>query len=154
MNQKVKLLPRFGAALIDGVIAWFPLMIPVIGGLVGSAYILLKDGIMYQITGKEDWKNKSIGKKLLKLEVIRLDGKNVDLVTSLKRNIPLTIGSLIAVIPVLGWFVGPVVAFVLAVIELIMYLADKDGRRLGDRWGNTQVIGEPEADFKQSNTTI
>jgi len=116
MNQKVKFMPRFLAAVIDGVIAWVPSLIPVLGAIISSSYLLLKDGIMYQVTGDEDWKNKSIGKKLLNLEVVRLDGEDVDLMTSVKRNIPLTIGSFIAIIPILGWLIGPVVAFTLAVL--------------------------------------
>ncbi len=154
MNQKVNFMPRFLAAVLDGVIALFPSLIPVLGAIISSAYLLLKDGIMYRVTGDEDWKNKSIGKKLLNLEVVRLDGEDVDLMTSVKRNIPLTIGSFIAIIPILGWIIGPVVALILAVLELIIYLTDKNGRRLGDRWGKTQVIGVQSVDFEQDNTTI
>ncbi len=152
MNEKVDFMPRFLAALIDGVIAWVPVVIPVVGAIVSAAYLLLKDGIMYQITKDNQWKNKSIGKKLMKLEVERLDGGDVDLMTSAKRNIPLSIGSFIAIIPILGWLVGPFIALVAAVIELILVITDKDGCRLGDRLANTRVIAVKEADLSKEVT--
>ncbi len=149
MNKKADFLPRFLAALIDGVIAWIPVVIPVIGAIVSAAYLLCKDGIMYQITKDDNWKNKSIGKKVLNLEVSCLDGGDVDLMISAKRNIPLTIGSFIAIIPLLGWIVGPALAVIAAMIELVMVITDKDGRRLGDRWANTMVISVVAANSNQ-----
>ncbi|MFW5787900.1 MAG: RDD family protein [Halanaerobiales bacterium] len=144
--EKVDFLPRFLAALIDGAIAWVPVFIPIIGGIISVLYLLCKDGVMYQITRDDNWKNTSIGKKALKLEVVHLEGEDVDLKISAKRNIPLTIGSFIAIIPVLGWLIGPIVAVIAAMVELIMYVTDKDGRRLGDRWANTMVVAVPEVE--------
>lgn len=137
---KVGFIPRFIAALIDGIIGWIVVFIPFIGGILGFLYLLLKDGIMYEVTKNEEWRNKSIGKKVMNLEVMRLDGGRVDLAVSARRNIPLTIGSIIAIIPLLGWVIGPIVSLIFAVIELFMFLTDEHGRRLGDRWANTQVI--------------
>ncbi|MFW6035616.1 MAG: RDD family protein [Halothermotrichaceae bacterium] len=138
--SKTDLMPRCAAALIDGVIAWIPSLIPFIGFLLGGIYILCKDSIMYQITKDENWQNKSIGKKVLNLEVANLDGGNIDLKLSAKRNIPLAIGTLIAVIPIIGWAIGAIIGFILGVIELILVLTDDNGRRLGDKFANTQVI--------------
>ena len=143
MNNKVDFLPRFLAALIDGVIAWIPFFIPVIGPLFGALYLLFKDSIMYKITNKEEWKNKSIGKKILNLVVIKLDGEYTDMESSARRNIPLTIGSFISIIPLIGWFIGPIVAFIFGLVELILILTDDNGRRLGDRWAQTQVLKVP-----------
>lgn len=155
MYKKVEFMPRFLAALIDGLIAWVPVFIPVVGGILGALYLLVKDGLMYEITKKEEWKNKSIGKKILNLKVLIINEEGeegeeekkkeekddrVDLVISAKRNIPLAIGSFIAIIPLLGWIIGPIVSAVMVIIELTLYFSDEKGRRYGDRMAGTQVI--------------
>ena len=151
MNYKVDFVPRFLAALIDGVIAWVPFVIPILGPLFGALYLLFKDSLMYKITKKDEWKNKSIGKKILNLTVIGVDQEYIGMETSAKRNIPLTIGSFISIIPLIGWLIGPIVAFILGGIELILILTDENGRRLGDRWAKTQVLKIPE---DEKNITI
>lgn len=149
MNQKAEAFPRILAFLIDVIIAWVPVFIPVFGALFGSLYLLFKDGLMFKVTQKEEWKNRSIGKKLLNLEVVSLDGEIVDLAISAKRNLPLTIGNFIAIVPLVGWVIGPTVALVLAIVELIMFLSNEDGRRLGDLWANTQVVKGEEMGLEE-----
>lgn len=149
MNEKAEAFPRILAFLIDVIIAWVPVFIPVFGALVGSLYLLFKDAIMFRVTHKEEWKNKSIGKKLLNLEVVNLDGEVIDLAISAKRNLPLTIGNFIAIVPFVGWVIGPTAALVLAIVELIMFLSNEDGRRLGDLWANTQVIKAEEMGLEE-----
>lgn len=153
MNQKADVFPRILAFMIDGLIAWLPFFIPVIGGVFGSLYLLFKDGIMYQITKEEEWKNRSIGKKILNLEIESLDGEVIDLVISAKRNLPLTIGNFIAIVPVIGWVIGPTLALILAVVELIVFLTNDDHRRLGDLWANTKVIKAESVDLEEKIIT-
>lgn len=140
VHKKADLFQRFIAALIDGGVSWVFIIVPVIGGILSVLYLLFKDGIMYRLTKEEDWKNRSIGKKLMNLETRRLDGGVVDLTVSARRNTPLAIGNLIAIIPILGWIIGPLVSFVFALIEIFFILIDRQGRRLGDRWAHTQVV--------------
>ncbi len=140
MGEKAETSKRVLAALIDALIGWVVVFIPVIGALIGALYLLFKDAAPYQVMKQDEWKNKSVGKKLMGIEVETTDGSVVDLATSAKRNIPLTIGTFIAIIPVLGWIIGPLVALVLGIIELILVLTDKDGRRIGDRFGETRVV--------------
>src|SRR6056297_1970124 len=153
MNQKAEVFTRILAFMIDVRIAWIPFFIPFIGAVFGSLYLLFRDGIMYKITKNDDWKNKSIGKKILNIEIKSLEGKDIDLTTSAKRNLPLTIGNFIAIIPVIGWVIGPTLALILAVIELIIFLTDEDGRRLGDKWANTQVIKLKSTDLEEKIIT-
>jgi uncharacterized RDD family membrane protein YckC len=153
MNQKADVFPRILAFMVDGLIAWLPFFIPVIGGVFGSLYLLFKDGIMYQITKEEEWKNRSIGKKILNLEIETLDGEVIDLVVSAKRNLPLTIGNFIAIVPVIGWIIGPTVALILAVVELIVFLTNDDHRRLGDLWANTKVVKAESVDLQEKIIT-
>lgn len=141
---KAGLFPRFVAALIDALVGWVFVFIPIIGAIISVLYILLKDALPYQLLKEEEWKNRSVGKRVMKLEIRHLDGDLIDMPISARRNIPLTIGSFIAVIPLLGWIIGPIVGLIFAIIELIFLLTDDENRRLGDRWARTVVIMEQE----------
>jgi hypothetical protein len=41
---------------------------------------------------------------------------------------------------VLGWALEGLVGAVIGIIECVLVIIYKDGRRMGDRWANTQVI--------------
>ncbi|MDI6895240.1 MAG: RDD family protein [Bacillota bacterium] len=148
--RKADLFRRFLAALVDGIIAGIPGFIPVVGALVGAAYTLTKDALVYEITRDAQWKNRSIGKKLLGLEVVSLGGGDIDLVGSARRNITLAAGSLLAVIPVVGWAAGAVVGGILGILETVLVLVDPQGRRMGDRLANTQVVETQAVDPPQA----
>ncbi|MFP4200137.1 MAG: RDD family protein [Bacillota bacterium] len=140
---KADLSKRFIAALIDGLIIAVPSLIPVVGALIGTLYALTKDALVYQLMGDENYRNRSIGKKIMNLEVARVDGvgnEDIDWGTSVKRNLPLAIGTLIMIIPVIGWVIGPIVGLVIGVIEVILVFTDPEGRRLGDKFAGTRVI--------------
>lgn len=140
--HKADVAKRGVAALIDGVIAsvltW---AIPGIGGLVGGAYILLRDGFDFEFM-----QGRSIGKTVMKLRVVRNDGRPMDLTASAMRNWTLSLGLLISVlvlIPILGWLGAlalGLIAPVISLIELVLVLVDPEGRRFGDRTGGTKVI--------------
>lgn len=138
---KADLGKRFIAALIDGLLAGGVSLIPFIGGIIGGAYILVRDGLELEFMDR-----RSIGKKLLKLRPVRDDGQPMDVVTSIKRNITLcigSVGSIFLVIPVLGWIVAillGVIGLIVAIVELIMVLTDAQGRRMGDKLAGTRVI--------------
>ncbi len=138
---KADLAKRFIAALIDGLLAGGVSLIPVIGGIIGAAYILVRDGLEVDFMDR-----RSIGKKVIKLRPIRLDGQPMDVATSVKRNFPLAIGSVGAIfliIPILGWIIAILLgltALVVAVIEAVLVLTDPEGRRMGDKFAATKVI--------------
>jgi uncharacterized RDD family membrane protein YckC len=139
-TAKADLTKRFIAALIDGIIGavlsfLVGLAVPFVGGILGAAYILLKDGLDIEFMDK-----RSIGKKVMKLRPIRLDGGTMDINTSIMRNWPLAVGSIISIIPILGWVFGPLAAIVFGIIELVLVLTDPEGRRLGDKFAGTRVI--------------
>jgi len=142
---KADLGKRFVAALVDGVIAAIlGLGIPILGGLLGAAYTLTKDALMFQLTKDPQWKNKSVGKKILGLQVVNLGGGDIDIAASAKRNLTLAVGSLLSVIPLVRLVAAPLIGGVLGLIEIVLVLTDAAGRRLGDRWANTQVIAVEE----------
>ena len=101
VGGKPDTVARFLAFLIDAVAVAAVGLVPVIGGLVGIAYVLTRDGLAFDFMD-----GRSIGKKLMKLRPVRLDGQPMDLNTSVMRNWPLSLGSLAQVlifIPVIGW---------------------------------------------------
>lgn len=138
---KADLGKRFLAALIDGLLAGVVGLIPFIGGLAGAAYMLVRDGMELDFMDQ-----RSIGKKVMKLRAIRLDGQPMDMGASVKRNIPFAIGPVgaaLLVIPVIGWITGLLlvaISFIVVVIEIILVLTDADGRRMGDKLAETMVV--------------
>jgi uncharacterized RDD family membrane protein YckC len=132
---KADLGKRFVAALIDGILAGVVGVIPVVGGLIGAAYMLVRDGLDLDFMD-----GRSLGKKVMKLRPVRLDGAAMDIATSVKRNIPFAIGPAIMIIPILGWILGPVVALVIGLVEAVLVLTDEQGRRMGDKLAETMVI--------------
>lgn len=147
---KVDLGNRFIAALIDSVIAGVLSGVLSIGGIrgygfgliVGAAYILVRDGLAFDFAD-----GRSIGKKVMKLRPVRLDGGAMDIETSIRRNWTLAAGLVIGGLAylIMGWtafFAGPLIGLggLLAAAEAFFVYNDKDGRRFGDKFANTQVI--------------
>ena len=134
-------MTRFIAFLIDAVAVYAVGLVPIIGGIVGVAYVLLRDGLDYEFMDK-----RSIGKKIMKLRPVRLDGKPMDMRTSVMRNLPLTLGSLAQIllfVPILGWILVPFVliaGIVVVIIEIVRVFNDPEGRRWGDQLAGTKVI--------------
>ncbi|WP_213950657.1 RDD family protein [Tepidanaerobacter syntrophicus] len=138
--KKADLFKRFIALLIDDIVASLLIYIPILGALVSAVYLLTKDAIAFEITKNPDFKNRSLGKKVMGLEVVSFDGSDIDWTISLKRNLPLAIGSAFGIVPIIGWVVGGIIGFVMVIVEAVLVISDDKGRRLGDRWANTQVV--------------
>lgn len=138
---KADLMKRFVAAVIDGAIAVVLSRIPAIGWLLGALYILLRDG--FEVSFMD---TRSLGKRLMKLRPVRLDGKPMTLAWSLRRNWTLTLASatpVLLLVPILGWLLIPLLAVVgglLSLVEIVLVVTDPEGRRLGDRFADTKVI--------------
>jgi uncharacterized RDD family membrane protein YckC len=138
---KADLTKRFLAALIDGVLAGIVSLVPAVGGLVAAAYLLLRDGFDLEFMDR-----RSLGKKVMKLRPVLLDGQPMDLVASAKRNWMFALGgitALLAYIPILGWLLMVPVALaalVLGIIEIVLVVTDAQGRRVGDKIAGSQVV--------------
>ena len=137
---KADLTKRAVAVIIDGAIAGVLGLIPGIGAFIGGLYMLLRDGLDFDFM-----KGRSVGKQLMKLRVVRLDGGPMDINTSIMRNWPVSLGliiSILALIPILGWLAGlavGLISIVLGLIELILVISDPEGRRFGDRMAGTVI---------------
>lgn len=138
---KADLTKRFLAALIDGALGFVVSMVPFIGGLVAAAYFLCRDGLALEFMD-----GRSIGKKVMKLRPVRLDGQPMDLMASAMRNWMFALGGVVTMllfIPILGWLLMIPVAFAglaLGIVEIFLVLTDPQGRRLGDKIAGSQVI--------------
>lgn len=140
-SGKADLGKRIVAGIIDAVIAGvIGVAIPAVGGLIGSAYMLLRDGLEFDFMN-----HRSVGKHVMKLHLVSVDGQPLDIATSVKRNWMFAIGAIIPLllfIPILGWIAIPFVALaslVLGVIEVVLVLTDEQGRRIGDKMAGTLV---------------
>lgn len=141
--EKADVFRRIVAYLIDVFVAGvaavvISILFPPLGPVVSAAYLLFKDGLMFAVTKQESWKNQSIGKRLLNLEVVSRDGATIDLLLSAKRNLTLVIGALLE----LTIFASPLAAtlgMIIGVVELYLIITERYGRRLGDQWAHTQV---------------
>ncbi len=131
-QPKVDVMTRFLAALIDGLLSSaVSALIPVIGALISTAYLLIKDGL---------FEGQSLGKKLMKLRVVTMDGNKADFATSAKRNLIFAIPAIFMIIPIIGWVIAPILSLIVLIIEVVKVLNEPKGRRLGDTWADTQVI--------------
>lgn len=113
--------------LLIGVIAWIPVVGQLVGGLLLTAYWLLRD-----------IKGASLGKQVLKLRVVMKDGSAPTSQALILRNITIAAQGIALMVPLLGLLLGAVVGFVMLVVEIV-FLATR-GERLGDSLAGTKVV--------------
>lgn len=121
---KADLAKRILALIIDILISGVFGIVPKVGWIVGMAYMLFRDGFEWNFM-----KNRSLGKVVMKLKVVVLEGEKVapDYIISLKRN----------------WlFIIPVISFFAFIVEGIKTIVDPEGKRFGDILANTMVVDE------------
>jgi len=141
---KADVFRRILAFLIDAAVASalslvVGVLLPPLSLLAAVLYMTFKDAIMFLLTKQDAWRNKSVGKRLLDLEIASDHGATIDLLLSAKRNLPLVAGPLLQLTFVGDW-IASVVGFLLGAFELFLVLSDGRGRRLGDQWAETQVL--------------
>jgi uncharacterized RDD family membrane protein YckC len=126
---KAHVLNRFIAKLIDLflVVAVNQIASPV-GFLSGLAYILIADGFAG---------GKSIGKRLVGLQTMRVDSRDAaGFRESIVRNLPLGCAQVAFAIPWVGWLASvAILAF-----EGFLIIGNEQGRRLGDEVARTHVL--------------
>ncbi len=137
---RVDIGKRAIAMLIDAAIALVVGFVPVAGGIVATAYWLLRDGMDLEFMD-----HRSIGKKVMKLRPVSLDGQPLDMVASVKRNWMFGLGGLTQLFAMT--FIGLVIAIplglialVISIIEIVLVFTDAEGRRMGDKMAGTRVI--------------
>lgn len=128
-QRRSGLLLRTAAKIIDFIlIAAVIEIIPRAGYFAGIAYLLLSDGL---------FDGRSIGKKLLKLQVVSSETQSpCTFRESILRNSPFAVGYALLTVPWIGWIFVLIVAF----FEFILVLGSKDSKRLGDEIAKTVVL--------------
>jgi uncharacterized RDD family membrane protein YckC len=114
-------------AIVLGLFVMFPVLGPIIAGLLLSPYWLLRD-----ISGA------SIGKLILGYKVVLKGGQPASVGARILRNLPLAVGPAFLIIPFLGYLLGPAVSCIAVLVEGILVLTG--GERLGDKIAGTTVI--------------
>ena len=129
------------AILVSFILGLIPFIGGIIGGLLAAGWWLVRDGLDLEFADK-----RSVGKKIMKLRPIRLDGQPMTLDVSIKRNLPLAfycVGYLLWIVPVLGHLVSIpifVIGGFVGLIEAVLAITDSEGRRWGDKMAGTKVI--------------
>jgi uncharacterized RDD family membrane protein YckC len=137
---KADLGKRAIAMIIDAVIVMIVGFIPVAGGIVATAYWLVRDGLDLEFMD-----HRSIGKKLVKLRPVTLDGKPLDIQMSIKRNWMFALGGVaqLFAMTIIGLVVAlplGLIAFVIGIVEVVLVVTDAESRRMGDKMAGTRVI--------------
>lgn len=130
MENKTDLVRRAFAFIIDMAIMYLVGLIPIIGAIIGFAYMLLKDGLL---------DGQSVGKKLLDLKVVTDHGV-ATYRDSVRRNLIFAIPSLFMLIPFVGQLVTGILEVIICVAEMVKVLNDPEGKRYGDIWAGTKVM--------------
>ena len=125
---------RFGGYLIDSLCA-IPLAIPAMIPYVGILFAPLLG--LYWISRDSFFGGQSLGKKVVGLKVVRLDGKPFDWGTSVRRNI-VFIPLLSVAIPGAGFILGPGLLGIINIVEIFLVLTTQ--RRIGDNIAQTVVV--------------
>ncbi len=126
---KAHVLNRFIAKLIDlFIVVAAGEIAPPVGFVSGLVYILIADGFAG---------GKSIGKRLVGLQTMRVDSRDAaGFRESIIRNLPLGCAQIAFAIPWIGWLVSiAILAF-----EGLLIIGNEQGRRLGDEVARTHVL--------------
>jgi uncharacterized RDD family membrane protein YckC len=131
---KCSLFLRLGARLIDLAFAWLLFHVfDAAGGVVSILYLLLGDGLMH---------GQSLGKRLFGIRVVHLPTRSgARYRESMLRNAPFGLVVLFVMMPdPLGARAFMAAVVLIGSVEIFRVLRDPLGIRLGDVWGQTQVV--------------
>ena len=128
-QRRAGLLLRTAAKIVDFIlIAAVIEIIPRAGFFAGLTYLLLGDGF---------FEGRSIGKKLLRIQVVSADTYSpCTFKDSILRNSTFAVGYMLWIVPMIGW----IFILIVSVVEFILLLGSKDGMRLGDEIARTSVL--------------
>ena len=128
---KANSLNRVIAKAIDFLIVGALLeILPKVGYFAGIVYLLICDGL---------FEGRSIGKRLIGLEVVVRDTRQAcSFRESILRNFHFGIGLMLMKIPL----IGILIALIILGFEGLLMIGDHKGIRLGDEIAKTQVVEE------------
>ena len=141
--SKADPVKRIIAFVIDAIVSMLIGLIPLVGGIIGALYMLLRDALPIEVL-----EYKSVGKKLLKLSVVNVEdpGAKIDYAASAKRNWMFALGPIMlffAFIPIIGWIIDillGIALLILLITDIVKIFSHEKGVRLGDKTAGTMVI--------------
>lgn len=132
---KADLTKRFVAFIVDAVIAGvLTSILAPFGSILGGLYMLLRDGFDFEFM-----RYRSLGKRLMGLRPVLVEGGAMTMQVSVRRNWPFALGILMF-IPILGWFIAIVLGPIFGLVEGLLVITDDQGRRYGDKMAGTKVL--------------
>lgn len=133
--SKASILNRFVAKIIDLIVAaTFSKLLSPVGFFAGLTYLLIADGF---------FDGRSLGKKLIRLRVIKEGDGMCAYRDSILRNLSIGIGYILFFIPYIGWLL----TLILYAIEGLIIIGNEKGLRIGDEVAKTWVIEDGGADI-------
>ena len=141
--SKADPVKRIIAFVIDAVVSMLIGLIPLVGGIIGALYMLLRDALPI-----EALEYQSVGKKLLKLAVVNVEdpGAKIDYAASAKRNWMFSLGPIMlffVLIPIFGWIIDillGIALLILLITEIVKIFSHEKGIRWGDKTAGTMVV--------------
>ena len=141
--SKADPVKRIIAFVIDAIVSMLIGLIPLVGGIIGALYMLLRDALPIEVL-----EYKSVGKKLLNLSVVNVEdpGAKIDYAASAKRNWMFALGPIMVffiLIPIIGWIIDillGIALLILLITEIVKIFSHEKGVRLGDKMAGTMVI--------------
>ncbi len=133
---KASVLHRIVGKLIDiFIFAAFYKTFEEVGGGMGILYLLIADGIK---------NGASVGKHLVRLRVIKSNGKVAGLSESIMRNLTIAFAMGVLVIPAIGWILFFTIGALVLAVETYFVIHDPQGTRIGDLIAQTSVEELPQ----------
>lgn len=108
--------------------------LPHLGEVVAVIFLVFRDSFPFL-------NYQSIGKKIMKIRVLKNGSFTIDFLTDLKRNF-IFLPNLVNSIGFDSQFIGPGLTLIFLIIELYYLMEKENSRRLGDKFGNTTVVQE------------
>ncbi len=102
-------------------------VIPEIGFYLGALYLLIGDGF---------FEGRSLGKRLLGLQVKSLNEGSSPVKDSVLRNSTIAFGFILLKIPLIGWLFFILIYF----LEFVIMLGNSENMRIGDEIAKTVVL--------------
>ena len=124
---------RIMAFAIDYLIALPIIKIPYLGIIVSTLYLVYRDSIPFLA-------HRSIGKRILKLRVIKRENTKISPLSSLKRNFIFIPNLLLLFNYEDFFFVIITLNGILFLLEAFLIYTTDDTQRMGDSFANTMVI--------------
>lgn len=128
-NRPAGFWVRLGATLLDGLIVGMPLVLIsyFITGTMEETWVTYAGNLIYTILLPVVWSGYTVGKRMVNIRIVRIDGNKLGLGTMLMRNV------------VAGILYGLTFG-ILVIVSAFMVGLRKDKRAIHDFVARTQVV--------------